>query len=176
MDSLIIYFLLFEYRTLVLQIYKHNFSYVPQIFICWIFIFTYLNKYIYWHFKLENNCFTVFCWFLPTQQHRSAVCVGLCLAAQLCLILCDPMDCIPQAALSVGFLQARILESVAMPFSRGTFQPRNWTGVSCIAGGFFTSWATICTSSTSWASLPPHCRSTPLGCDRMPSWASSVSF
>ena len=36
----------------------------------------------------------------------------------------------------------RILEWVAYPFSRGTFWPRNWTGVSCIAGGFFTSWAT----------------------------------
>ena len=39
-------------------------------------------------------------------------------------------------------LQARILEWVAMPFSRGAFWPRNWTRVSCIAGRFFTSWAT----------------------------------
>ena len=30
---------------------------------------------------------------------------------------------------------------VAYPFSRGSFQPRNWTGVSCIVGGFFTNWA-----------------------------------
>ena len=36
----------------------------------------------------------------------------------------------------------RILESVVYPFSRGSFQPRNRTEVSCIAGGFFTSWAT----------------------------------
>ena len=36
----------------------------------------------------------------------------------------------------------RILEWVAYPFSRGSYQPRNWTGVSCIAGRFFTSWAT----------------------------------
>ena len=36
----------------------------------------------------------------------------------------------------------RILEWVAYPFSRGSSQPRNRTGVSCIAGGFFTSWAT----------------------------------
>ena len=34
---------------------------------------------------------------------------------------------------------SRILEWVAYPFSRGTSQPRNWTGVSCIAGRFFTS-------------------------------------
>ena len=36
----------------------------------------------------------------------------------------------------------RTLEWVAYPFSRGSFWPRNLTRVSCIAGGFFTSWAT----------------------------------
>ena len=36
----------------------------------------------------------------------------------------------------------RILEWVTYPFSRGSSQPRNWTGISCIAGRFFTSWAT----------------------------------
>ena len=36
----------------------------------------------------------------------------------------------------------RMLEWVTYPFSGGTSQPRNQTGVSCIAGGFFTSWAT----------------------------------
>ena len=36
----------------------------------------------------------------------------------------------------------RILERVVYPFSRGSSQPRNRTGVSCTAGGFFTSWAT----------------------------------
>ena len=39
-------------------------------------------------------------------------------------------------------LQARILEWVAVPFSRGSSQPRGWTRVSRIAGGFFTNWAT----------------------------------
>ena len=41
-----------------------------------------------------------------------------------------------------GILQARILEWVAIPFSRGSSQLRGWTQVSHIAGGFFTSWAT----------------------------------
>ena len=41
-----------------------------------------------------------------------------------------------------GILQARILEWVAFPFSRGSSQPRDQTQVSCIAGRFFTSWAT----------------------------------
>ena len=40
-----------------------------------------------------------------------------------------------------GFLQARIMEWVAFPFSRGSSQPRNWTRVSCIAGRFFINWA-----------------------------------
>ena len=47
-----------------------------------------------------------------------------------------------QAPLSVGILQARILEWVAMPSSRGYSQPRDWTQVSRIAGRFFTNWAT----------------------------------
>ena len=41
-----------------------------------------------------------------------------------------------------GIFQVRILEWVAFPFSRGSSQPRDRTQVSCIAGGFFTSWAT----------------------------------
>ena len=56
---------------------------------------------------------------------------------QSCLTLCDPMDCIVK-----GILQARILEWVAFPFSRGSTQPRDQTLVSCVAGGFFISWAT----------------------------------
>ena len=39
-----------------------------------------------------------------------------------------------------GILQARVLEWVAFPFSRGSSQPRDWTQVSHIAGRFFTSW------------------------------------
>ena len=41
-----------------------------------------------------------------------------------------------------GVLQATILEWVAIPFSRGSSQPRDRTQVSCITGRFFTSWAT----------------------------------
>ena len=56
--------------------------------------------------------------------------------AQLCPTLCNSMDCIVH-----GILQARILEWVAFPFSKGSSQPRYWTQVSHIAGRFFTSWA-----------------------------------
>ena len=47
-----------------------------------------------------------------------------------------------QAPLSMRILQARILEWVAIPFSRGSSWPKDWTEVSCIAGRFFTIWAT----------------------------------
>ena len=70
--------------------------------------------------------------WLPRCPHQVYVKV-----AQSCLILCDPMDYIVH-----GILQTRILEWVAFPFSRASSQPRNWTGVSYIAGVFFTSWAT----------------------------------
>ena len=49
-----------------------------------------------------------------------------------------------------GNLQARILEWVAYPFSSGSSWPRNRTGVSCIAGGFFTNWAIRDTSELLW--------------------------
>ena len=41
-----------------------------------------------------------------------------------------------------GILQVRMLEWVAFPFSKGSYQPKDWTQVSHIAGRFFTSWAT----------------------------------
>ena len=57
--------------------------------------------------------------------------------AWLCSTLCDLMDYIVH-----GILQARILKWVALPFSRGSTEPRDRTKVSHIAVRFFTSWAT----------------------------------
>ena len=64
------------------------------------------------------------------------------LVAQSCPTLCDPMDCSLPGSSVYWILQARILELVAIPFSRGSSRPRDWTHVSCIAGRFFTVWAT----------------------------------
>ena len=58
--------------------------------------------------------------------------------AELCLTLCDPMDCNPPGSSVHGILQARILEWVAIPFSRGSSGPRDRTQVSYITGRFFT--------------------------------------
>ena len=55
---------------------------------------------------------------------------------------CDPMDCSPPGSSVHGIFQARILEWVVIPFSRGSSWPRDGTRFSSIAGGFFTVWAT----------------------------------
>ena len=63
------------------------------------------------------------------------------LVTQLCPTLCDPMDCSPPCSSVHGILQARMLEWVAIRFSRGSSQPRDGTWVSWIMR-FFTIWAT----------------------------------
>ena len=76
------------------------------------------------------------------------------LVAQLCLTLCDPMNCSPPGSSVHGILPARTLEWLAIPFSKGSSQPRDQTQVSCIVGDwntfltvqnpgrFFTVWTT----------------------------------
>ena len=67
------------------------------------------------------------------------LCAVLCLVHESCPILCDLMVCCQPGSSVHGILQARILEWVAFPFSRGSSQPRYQTQVSCIAGRFFTN-------------------------------------
>ena len=71
---------------------------------------------------------------LGSHIHRTSCC---CSDAQSCPTLCNPMYYTVH-----GILEARILEWVAFPFSRGSSQPRDGMQVSRIAGRFFTSWAT----------------------------------
>ena len=52
------------------------------------------------------------------------------------------MDCSPPCSSVYGILQARILQWVAIPLSRVSSQPRDQNSISCIAGKFFTIWAT----------------------------------
>ena len=61
---------------------------------------------------------------------------------QSCPTLWDPIDCSLPGSSVHGILQARILEWVAMPFSRESSLARDWTQVFCTAGRFFTVWAT----------------------------------
>ena len=68
---------------------------------------------------------------------------AVCLISRSCPTLGNPMDCsLPVYSVHGQYsVQARILEWVAMPSSRGSSQPRGWTQVSLIAGRFFTNWA-----------------------------------
>ena len=60
--------------------------------------------------------------------------VELCTKSlQSCLTLCDPLDCNPPGSSVHRILQARILELVAIPFSRGSSWPRDWTCISCVS-------------------------------------------
>ena len=74
------------------------------------------------------------CYLVPTKVKV--------IVTQLCLTLCDPMDCSPPRSCVPATLQARILEWVDTPFSRGSSPPKDWTQVSYVARGFFTIWAT----------------------------------
>ena len=98
-----------------------------------------------WPFQGVHYCLFVFMMcvggiFLVNQMKK---CVALFLGdfkvkvTQLCPTFCDPMDYTVD-----GILQARILEWVTYPFSRGSPQPRNRTRVSRISGRRFTVWAT----------------------------------
>ena len=91
------------------------------------------------HCKLE--CFVLVCRLLEDVRELKLRAV-LCLVTQLCPTLCDAMNCSPPGSSVHGILQARILELVVIPFSRGSSWPRDQTWVSCIAGRFFTVWGT----------------------------------
>ena len=62
--------------------------------------------------------------------------------AQSCPTLCDPMECSLPGFSVHGIFQARVLEWVAISFSRRSSWPRDWTQVSCIVSRRFTVWAT----------------------------------
>ena len=72
---------------------------------------------------------------------QSSLSVIVCVSRSVVSNSGTPWTVTHQAPLSMGFLQARILEWVAIPFSRGSSQPRDQTRVSRFAGRFFTIWA-----------------------------------
>ena len=68
----------------------------------------------------------------PKISCRSPNSCRLSSVAQSCPTLCEPMDCSPPGFSGHGILQARILEWVAISFSRGSFRPKDWTRISLI--------------------------------------------
>ena len=91
----------------------------------------------------EINPLCIDIWFADIFSHPFPF-VNYFLCAKLlqsCPNLCDPMDCSPSGSSVHGILQARILEWVVISSSWGSSQPRDQTRVTCIAGRFFTIWA-----------------------------------
>ena len=103
-----------------------------------------------WHRNLENGYMYTYGWVtsLFTWNNHNLVCLLIgyvklkVLVTQSCPTLCDSVDCSPPGSSACGILQARILEWVAISFSRGSSQLKDRTQVSCIAGRFFTVWVT----------------------------------
>ena len=87
-----------------------------------------------WAIRVGSNCLDLKSWIEMFQgwTFHSLKWKVKVKVAQLCPAVCDPMDYTVH-----GILQARLLEWVAYPFSRGSSQLRDWTQVSHIAGGFF---------------------------------------
>ena len=81
-------------------------------------------------------------YFMETLSKQQGLLVKESEVAQSCLTLCDPVDCSLPGSTIHGILQARILEWVAISFSRGSSRPRDWTWVSRIGGRCFNLWAT----------------------------------
>ena len=79
-------------------------------------------------------------WPICFPPHSIPIWNLVCLVTQSCPTLWDPLDCSPPGASVHGILHARILEWVAISFSRGSSWPRDWTQVSYIASGFCTVW------------------------------------
>ena len=78
-------------------------------------------------------------WVWALVLQKSSKIVVACVCVQLCLTLWDPMECSPPGSSVHGISQARILEWVAVSFSRGSSWMRSRTHVSFIASGFFTT-------------------------------------
>ena len=80
----------------------------------------------------------------PLLNKRVCVCVCVCVCVSPSLVSdsCWPHGCSPPGCSVQGILRARILEWVAIFFSRGTSRPRDQTWVFCVADRFLTIWAT----------------------------------
>ena len=106
-----------------------------------------VNIYIHIFLFEELVCYTcIYCTFVKTpltiKPKLSLEVSAKVLVIQSYPTLCNPMDCSLRGSSVHGIFQARIVKCGAISFFRGCSWPRDWTPVSCIAGGFFTIWAT----------------------------------
>ena len=93
---------------------------------------------------IEKSCHLILLFFKNSLLKHTFMQVKI-LVTQSCLTFWDPMDSSPPSSSVRGILQARILEWVAISFSRGSSQLMDQTQLSCIAGELFTIWGTVAT-------------------------------
>ena len=100
------------------------------VILSWMYMCIHTHTHTHTHIPLPN-------------APQNLACAMLYLITQSCLTLRNAkLDCSPPGFSIRGILQARVLKWVAIPFSRESSQPRDWIQVSCLAGRFFTIWAT----------------------------------
>ena len=85
-------------------------------------------------FLFKDILFNVYCWYTYIKVTAKRMKKKESVVTQSCSTLCDPVDCSPPGSSVHGILQIRIVEWVAMLFSRGYSWPSDWTQVSCITG------------------------------------------
>ena len=101
-----------------------------------------INKCCFWTAMFVVICYTAIAdWYMILLLLQGSE-VKWSKVTQSCLSLCDPLGCSLPGSSVPGIFQASILEWVAISFSRGSSQPRDWTRVSCFVGRRFTIWAT----------------------------------
>ena len=120
--------------------FQHSFMTFPMCFVLVLEVKCFHVKIIANSHAVVRNNTKRFMYILPRFPN------GVCMCAKLLqsyLTLHDPVDYSPPGSSVHGILQARILEWIAIPFSRGSFCPKGRTQVSCIADRFFIFWATM---------------------------------
>ena len=116
-----------EQSSLIIE----NIIFIVIIITCKYFAYILLLYYFYYWFSIS-----------PTRvktPKAEVLCNGGGLVAKSCLTHCDPMSCSPPGSSVHWVFQARILEWIAISFSKGSSQNKDQNLVSCIAGGFFTT-------------------------------------
>ena len=96
----------------------------------------YLLNHLLWLWNISSVSMLFFCFWGAECESESVS------HSVVCAILCNPMPCSPPGSSVCETLQSKLLEWVAISFSRGSSQPRDWSGVSHITGRLFTDWAT----------------------------------
>ena len=103
------------------------------LYVIWCKVLLHLSRYYTVWLKLSISCVCFLCTYYLCEKHYKSITVHTYMNAQSCPTLCNPMDCGPPGSSVHGILQARIMEWVAMPSSRGSSWHRNRTCFSCVS-------------------------------------------